>query len=136
MTTIISIIASITFAILFLIKTIKVLKLKKEKKENKNIYSKTIFNIQKEYLSIQKDFSTKQRNGYYIAKYDLSNPNEKFRTKTKLELKIYVKEIEKYTNGYSKIKLIDIETIICPLNSQTQAKEYAESVFSTTKKNK
>jgi len=62
----------------------------------------------KELLSAVKDelVKTTHREGFYDGSYNLSNDNGE-----KYDYRTYVVELERYKNGYSKLKLIKIDMI-------------------------
>lgn len=127
---------SILFLILFFnIKNKSKLKIKKLDDTVKS-YSNTI-SVLNEKLNNIKNLSISGRNGFYSDTVNLLSPEDK-KNGTSGEtyyFTIYVKELERYTNGMSKIKLINIEvTGGFQIDQYSWIKESQEKRFSSLKK--
>ena len=93
------------FCILFFIFHMK---MKKSYKNKLQELQKSNDILNSNLLSIKEDFTTK-RNGYYSDSTRLLSINKK--SSNLYDFIIYIKEIDRYTNGMSKIEMTNIEVV-------------------------
>ncbi len=107
-------------------------KYKKEHKTNTELVSK-FYLLSKSINRLKDELSTK-RVGYYQSNITLKE-NSDSPSGDVYVYNIHVKELDKYTNGMSKIKIIDIEIVsgFSP-NKYEWVKECARNTFSTIRK--
>jgi len=67
--------------------------------------------LNKKYKLILEDFSGSNRHGFYDDSLTIISPEDKEKGKTgeKYETHIYVRELDRYTNGTSKIEITNME---------------------------
>lgn len=124
--------ASAVFIPLFLIVKEKYKNIKIELKK-----SKDDFNILTDKLNMLKDELSTKRNGFFSETITLLSKEEKADGKTgdPYNFIIYIKELDRFTNGMSKIQLTDIELISGYDNYQYEwAKQCIKDKFSSLKK--
>lgn len=76
---------------------------------------------------LEKEYISEQNIGYYLDQFT-------FQDRDKINIKIYVKELDKYSNGDSNIELYKIEVLDGPYKVREAVHEVATDQFSTTKK--
>jgi len=83
------------------------LRIKKKSINELNLVQNEL-NITKEKLKVFNDFQSSLKQGYYTYTINLV---DKDNTKNAYICNVYIKEIDRYTNGLSKIELVKIEVV-------------------------
>lgn len=119
------------FLIISLILLFFYLRIKKKSINELNLVQNEL-NITKEKLTVFNDFQSSLKQGYYTYTLNVVNKDN---TKNAYICNVYIKEIDRYTNGLSKIELVKIEIVSgLDLDQYYWVKQGVEARFSSIKK--